>query len=135
MGVFAILLSCFLWNAPRFGWRTDCEWHSAAALPGYSAALLAYRSWLSDNLFRECDVPGFAKRDAPHAETKWYQSQKYPEVFVVTSGDLQCVRANIVVSVQDPLFSFRATQKELKTYTDEVSEKLHNLWNPNMRTK
>ena len=47
---------------------------------------------------------------------------------LVTSGDQQNVRANVVVRVHDSLFHFQATPMELMDYTDYVSSELHKLW-------
>ncbi len=63
---------------------------------------------------------------------QWFQSQKYSDVFVATWGDQQNVSGKIVVQVNDPLFHFRATEKELRDYTDYVSSELHQLWHPGM---
>jgi|JI10StandDraft_1071094.scaffolds.fasta_scaffold45866_3 hypothetical protein len=119
-------------NATRFGWTTAREFYSAAPLPGYSIALDRYRAWLTSNSFQKCDAPKFASEEQRHSNPQWFQSQKYCDVFVVTSGDQQSVRANVVVRVHDPLFHFRATQRELKEYTDQVSSELYKLWHPGM---
>lgn len=131
-GLVATILACRAQNTTGFGWTTVCEWHSAAPLPGYSMALDRYRIWLTGNSFQKCEPPKFAALEQRHSNTLWFESQKYCDVFVVISGDQQNVRANVVVRVHDPLFHFRATQTELKDYTDYVSSELHKLWHPGM---
>ena len=131
----AIMFTCWLQNASRFGWTAACEWHSAIPIAGYSFALDRYRSWLINNAFQQCAAPRFATLELEQANTQWFQSQTHRDVFVVTSGDQQNVRANVVVQVHAPLFNHRATQSELKDYTDNVSDKLHMLWHPGLEVK
>lgn len=132
VGVLAVLVAFWVRNSTRFGWSTDCTWSSAAPLPGYSTGLTRYRNWLTQHSFQKCDVPEFAGLEEQPTNTQWFQSQKYPDVFVVTSGDQQHVRGNVVVRVNDLFFHFRATEEELRKYTDYVSGELHKLWHPSM---
>ena len=135
VGFVAIILACWVQNATRFSWTIACEWHSAAPIPGYTLALDRYRTWLIDNSFLKCKSPDFATQELRHANTQWFKSQKYLGVFVVTSGDQQNVRANIVVRVHDPLFNFRSTKSELRDYTDYASGELHKLWHPGLENQ
>ncbi len=128
VGLVPIILAFWVQNATRFGWTTVCEWHSTAPLPGYSMALDRFRAWLTGNSFQKCEAPKFANLEKRHTNTLWFESKKYRDIFVGTSGDQQNVRANVVVRVHDPLFHFRATQMERKDYTDYVSSELHKLW-------
>jgi hypothetical protein len=119
-------------NPTSFAWTTVCEFHSFVPIPGYSEALVNYRTWLSKNSFRECKPPSFGAKNFKCADTKWYQSNEYPEIFVLTSGDDKNVIANVVVDVEDPMFVFlaKATQSELKDYTEYLSGELHKLGHP-----
>lgn len=135
VGLLAIVFTCWVQNANRFGWTAVCEWHSAIPISGYSFALDRYRGWLSNNSFQQCAAPRFATLEQDQANTQWFQSQTHRDVFVVTSGDQQNVRANVMVQVHDSLFNLRATQSELKHYTDHVSGELHRLWHPGLEVK
>jgi hypothetical protein len=119
-------------NPTRFAWTTVCEFHSFVPIPGYPEALVNYRTWLLENSFSECVPPSFGANELQYTDTKWFQSNEYPDIFVLTSGDEQNVIANVVVDVKDPMFIFlaRATQSELKDYTEHVSGELHKLGHP-----
>lgn len=132
--VVFVALGVWLWvqNPTSFAWTTVCEFHSLVPIPGYTEALVKYRTWLSKNSFRECNPPSFGANDVQYADTKWYQSDEYPDIFVLTSGDDKNVIANVVMDVEDPFFVFlaNATQSELKDYTEYVSGELHKLGHP-----
>ena len=128
----ALGVTTWVQNSSSFGWTIVCEWHSFAPTPGYSEALGNYRAWLVKNSFQECDSPNIGVDEVQYTDTQWFQSDEYPEIFVLTSGDHQNVIANVVVQVEDPMFMFlgKATQSELKQYSEFVSRQLNGLGHP-----
>ncbi len=124
---FGILLTVVMQNRIQFSWNIVCECYSPIPMPGHSIALERYRTWLTKNSFLPCDVPKFSRYGPQFSDIKWFRSQQYPDIYVVTSAGQQYDLANVVVDVDVSVFHRRNTKLELRNYSNYVSRELHKL--------
>jgi hypothetical protein len=123
-----ILLTVVMQNRIQYSWNIVCECYSPIPMPSHS--IERYRTWLTKNSFLPCNAPKSSLYGPQFSDIKWFRSQQYPDIYVVTSAGQQYVLANVVVDVDVSVFHMRNTKLELRNYSEYVSRELHKLGHP-----